>query len=240
MPEAVKTTYIAGCVETEQNINCTTGSQTADQRLRITRLPEHSFRLLYPEDNPFEINSDKIENAIVYSRTEQVLTHKFYAVFENTAENLIDTESTIQYGDIVFREGEESECVLIMWDPKGQVLEYPDLSPVAGVELTLLSQQGKKIKLPGLQNPLRTNSEGRFDFLVPDGKYKLKISVPEDFKIIDNPSISSLAYLPEKSFVYKKDMIIDTKEKKDYQLIILLQRKNFLDKIKELISSFIN
>ncbi len=237
LPEAVKTTYIAGCVETEQNINCTTGEEAADRKLRISKLPEHEFKLLSPETNPFEINSDKIENVIVYSRTESVLTHKFYAVFENTAENLIDTESTIQYGDIIFRQGEESECVLIMWDPQGQVLEYPSLSPVAEVELTLLSQRGEKIKLPGLRNPLRTDREGRFDFLVPDGKYKLEVKVPEGFKIVENPSITSLAYLPEKSFVYKKGMVIDTKERKDYQLIILLQKKNLWDKLKELISS---
>ena len=220
LPAKVQELYIVGCIETEDDILCTTGNDQEDRRLRLNKYPQHNFKLIQPESNPFKLGASEVE-AIVYSYTPDQLVHQFYAVFENDQASIEGEGRSPQLGTFPFSEGDQSECVIIRWDPRGRVLEKEGLKPVEGVKITLLDLKGKKVKQPGLQNPLFTDKNGGFDFMVQEGRYYIEIEVPEGYSLIGD----------------RRREVIAGKERKE--VIILVKReKNPKTWIFELLNSF--
>lgn len=73
-------------------------------------------------------------------------------------------------------------CAAIRWDPYGRVFDSVTLEPVANTQVTLLGLTGgayERVSLFGLPNPATTDVGGAFSFVVPDGIYRLAVSVPE-------------------------------------------------------------
>lgn len=232
--------YIVGCVETSSNYYCTTGDTTIDQRLRISKLEEHTFKILNPTSNPFTINSNEIKqenNVIVYSTSQNTYTHKFYAVFPNEIEGIEGEESSIQYGTLVFQSSAETVCVFIVWDPQGKVLEYPNLKPLSNIQLTLKNKNKQLVKKPFIKNPIKTDKDGKFDFQVEDGEYILEIKIPKGYKIETNPDRNRLNRLQKNYVIYTPNMIINTKEFRNKEIIVLLKKKNLFENIFELLKS---
>lgn len=84
---------------------------------------------------------------------------------------------------------EDTNCVIVRYDPFGRVFDAQTLEPVAGVQLSMLKPDGSLVTsadfpapTPGaapvtLFNPLpATTSTGAYNILLPNGQYKMSVS----------------------------------------------------------------
>lgn len=84
---------------------------------------------------------------------------------------------------------EDTNCVIVRYDPFGRVFDAQTLEPVAGVQLSMLKPDGSLVTSadfpapsPGaapvtLFNPLpATTTTGAYNILLPNGQYKMSVS----------------------------------------------------------------
>jgi len=238
--------YIVGCVTNNQTIYCTTGNSERDRYLGISKLDQHTFQLLHPQ-NPFKIgtNTNSVE-AYVRSTTRDFMTHTIYAVYRNPSLGNEFGQGGLQQGTTIFSSSDETKCVLIKWDPKGKVIDYYTKKPVNNVEIILLDEKGKKIIEPGLVNPKKTKEDGSFDFFISEDNnrlYKIKVNLPKDYRLIDNKEI--INKLPKefsdssKYIIYSENLILKLNDIKNKEVIIFIRsnKENFWRKI---LNFFIN
>ncbi len=102
--------------------------------------------------------------------------------FYSAAEAGVGNEGGQQQGTIDFETADKT-CVKIKWDPTGRVFDANTLEPIKGAIVTLeqLLSDGtySKLDLGGFTafiNPQITDSDGVFNFAVPNGSYRLVIS----------------------------------------------------------------
>jgi len=90
-------------------------------------------------------------------------------------------------------EGLDKSCASVYWDPYGRVFDSTTLEPITGAQVTLLMKRKDGSFTPMtsgdlvggyLVNPQTTDVDGVFNFVVPEGDYKLAVSHPNyDFPI---------------------------------------------------------
>jgi len=238
--------YIVGCVTNNQGIYCTTGNSEKDRYLGISKLDQHTFQILHPQQNPFKIptNTNQIET-YVRSTSRDFMTHTIYAVYRNPSSGVDVGQGGLQQGMPVFSLNAENKCILIKWDPKGKVIDYYTKKPVNNVEIILLNERGQKIIEPGLVNPQKTKEDGIFDFFISEDNrlYKIKVNLPKDYRLIDKKEIINKLPKefsdPSKYIIYSKNLILKLKDTKNKEVIIFIKsnKENFWRKI---LNFFIN
>ncbi len=151
-----------------------------------------------------------------------------------------------QQGTFTF-EGALARCASIAWDPYGIVFDSQSLEPVTGVKVSLLKKRnnGKFTLADGedtvsILNPITTAEDGQFELYVPDGIYKLDVSVPNfTFPNVAalNPNYAQIysdiyhgEEIIEKGETQHRDIPIDSKGKPYHSAIKLLGYSPMLDK----------
>jgi hypothetical protein len=110
----------------------------------------------------------------------------FVAAYKSNTEgsaNIVGSSGGLQQATLTWG----SPTCQSIYDPYGVVRDADTLQPVAGAKVTLLVKRNGVLKtvtaadisaLPDLfpfHNPLVTNAQGEYAFLVPDGTYYLRI-----------------------------------------------------------------
>ena len=150
------------------------------------------------------------ENPVIAtSKTNDTIRHVFYAVYKLESESQVGEGSGIQYATFNWGTA-EVKCISIRWDPYGRVFDSKSLEPISEVTVTLLDKNKKKVSIPGLTNPLKTNKAGFFSFYVPDGDYFLKPIPPLSHSFSSSPQLN-LNYTRAYSNLYAPDTIIRQK-----------------------------
>jgi len=230
--------FIVGCVTKNQSVYCTTGNELLDGSLHLNKLNQHTFQVIHPQ-NPFKIptNTNQIE-AYVRSTTQDFMTHTIYAVYQNQSSGSRVGQGGLQQGTTLFSAGAETKCVLIKWDPKGRVLDYYTKKSIPNIEVSLVTEEGKKVIEPGLVNPQKTDKNGRFDFYVSESGnnlYKIKITSSKKYKLVTNKE--ELDKIPDefkdssKYIVYKGNDKIKGNEKKEIIVFLKPTEDNLLLRI---------
>jgi hypothetical protein len=136
------------------------------------------------------VASDSKGNLGVYeweSRTQNQYERLFFAV-----NNLSDTrfargnDGSMKQGTWAY-ENTAQNCVIIAWDPSGYIIDKQSDKPISHATVTLLIENkdnsfvtATSKDIPGnFINPLTTDASGFYNFQVPEGKYKIKITHPD-------------------------------------------------------------
>lgn len=234
------------------NENCTTGNQTADNDLYgdwvdnqtlnkpatkladLTKIYEYSFQGLFDKginevNNPLLVNSTyEWQDYTPTSHNRKWLTFQWVdppppaplGGGPGQKQGTFDFESAISGKD----------CASIAWDPYGRVFDAGTLEPLVGAEVTLQIKKGDMFStmtrndlLGGsLINPQRVYSDGIFNFVVPDGDYKL-VSSPvfiTDLALI-NPN-----YIKAYSQIYAGEILMQRGEIQHRDIAIATQNTN--------------
>ncbi len=228
--------YIVSCLEVNSNLYCQSGSNNVDNLLGIRSYNGHDFKLLNPRSNPFSFSKNEIEpsdNVVVYSKSNQPLTHQFYAVYLATNRSEVGQGGLQQATD---REGIlSSECRFIRWDPIVLVLEYPNLRPIANVPVTLKRKDDLNLPQVLTNNSFVSDKNGLINFHAIDGKYQLDIEIPDGYQLIIKPNEKLSKNLIKDNILYNNEGEIIIPEDNDKKILILLEKVNpmlhFLKKI---------
>lgn len=188
-------TYILECVSTPKGQICTTGNADTHPELgwdsnlqELKNIADYSFQGIYKTDGtpieqletPIVSNAQGAIEAVEWqSVTSQATFHTFYALNfyepkivqdENTSSQKQGTFELIQ---------DTSDCASLRWDPYGIVFDSQTLEPIPGARVSLTEKKENgfvPINIPGVASVITTKEDGVFNFVVPDGVYKLSAS----------------------------------------------------------------
>lgn len=183
--------YLVACVNTGQNIKCTTGNQSFDEELSIAKDPNHTFLVATEEGvGAFkkQLSTSRLE-VVAMSYTPQGTDHRFFAVIPNPEELVEGQGSTVQYG--TFEGSQEIEkCAAVHWDPYGRIFDSLSLEPIANVSIALVDPSTKTLSLNTYSsNPQTTSVSGEFNFFVKTGYYILAPTPPSTHLFLKNPNL---------------------------------------------------
>lgn len=108
---------------------------------------------------------------------------KFSAYNRFNSINLDVGKGGDQQGTFTF-EGATKDCIEIAWDPYGRVFDTKTLEPISQATITLMKKNDLKIynpmtsdDVPGgyINNPQLVKENGQFNFVIPDGTYRLDV-----------------------------------------------------------------
>lgn len=182
-------TYVVVCIGTDNGQVCTSGNAATDNQVygkdNVSTLSPLGFKFegLFKADgttavaNPADWSGpyewgDSLDHGHM---------HTWFALnYWDPQKAATGGEGGQQQGTFDF-ETAQKDCVKINWDPYGRVFDAGTLEPVNGASVTLQVKKGDKFvtmtaaDLMGgnLINPQATLEDGQFNFVVPDGDYKL-------------------------------------------------------------------
>ena len=223
-PPAPTPIHIVGCVATSGGTKCTTGNNTLDAELELSKDSNHAF--IVQPDNPMTTSDyNGTIDKVVYSHTTDSTVHAFYAILLN--EPIIDerTGGTIQYKKINFKE-DITKCTAVRWDPYGRVFDSQSLEPIPNVKVTILDVNKNPVGLPGLINPDVSAINGAFNFLVEAGSYYLSPQPPKGYVFTNNPDLDP-GYIKAYFNLYRPaDLILEKEGQPEHRDIPLDPAEN--------------
>ncbi len=185
-------TYIIECVSTPQGLLCTTGNADTlaelgwDTNLAdLKKTVGYEFQGLFQTDgrevlqlqNPLVSDGQgKIPPLEWKSATSDSTFHTFYALNFYQPKNLNPQDSTSQKQSTFDLIQDTGDCTSLRWDPYGTVFDSQTLEPIPGAKVTLYEKKDTGFviaNIPGVSSTLTTKEDGGFNFVVPDGTYKL-------------------------------------------------------------------
>ena len=229
-------TYIFECLQTDAGYRCTSGNSAIDNEVIGTTYLNsmlnnygYSFIKLAAADGSTSVNQPLTTEAggelgpyEWESTTINNIGRIFFAVQNIAVSEALDAEGSLHQGTVVFEGKGGQKCLLIKYDPHGIVLDQITKQPIVNASVTLLqkNEQGNfepvtsKNLIGGIINPLLSDKNGAFYFMVPDGVYQVKVE-----KSGYHSNIS-----PE----------ITQKDKSEY-LEVILQRLSLIEKLTQFI-----
>lgn len=201
MPD--KDTYIVECVSTATGPVCTTGDATKDAEIFETSNTDalnaigYKFEGMFqsngrtPQSNPIMSNAaGDIPTVEWQSSTPRATVRKFLGLNFFTPD-FSSGDSGGQQQATFDISNSESDCVSVRWDPYGIVFDSQTLEPMPRARVELQKKDPEtgeytKYTDEGLVNPQTTEEDGVFNFVVPDGIYRLEVTknshlFPADF-----------------------------------------------------------
>lgn len=203
-------TYIIECVSTAQGQLCTTGNADTLPELgwdinleNLKKTVGYEFQGLFQTDgkaifqlqNPIVSNGQGMIDPIEWqSATNDSVYHTFYALNFYSSSDLKPEDSTSQKQGTFNLIPDTGDCTSLRWDPYGVVFDSQTLEPIPGVKVTLFEKKDTSFavaNIPGVSSIVNTKEDGAFNFVVPDGTYKLDashpgyLSLPTDLTIIN-------------------------------------------------------
>jgi len=194
--------YIVECFSVDGATMCTTGTPENDATVfSENRVAQLNSSVQYRYDGMYGVDGKTVVTNPVrstvsgeigpfewQSMTPGNLPRKFLAVNFFSGENAQPGSAGGQQQGTLEFEVAKADCVSFSWDPYGRVFDAKTLEPVKGATVQLMLQRASgeytvfnASELKGFgtfKNPQVTRSEGAFNFVVPDGTYKLAVSAP--------------------------------------------------------------
>ena len=191
-------TYIVECVGTSEGQVCTTGRADLDQKVfqgsnnleRLSALISYKFQGLFEAGNGKTVvvnpiqsdNSGNLSSGPVewQSQTKPAL-HKFLALNYITPSFQSGKDGGQQQATFDL-ENSSADCVSERYDPYGTVFDSQSLEPIPNATVTLLEKTDAGYvpvggtNTTGIDPVQRTEEDGMFSYVVPDGSYILKVS----------------------------------------------------------------
>ena len=204
--------YITTCVTTTDDTRCTSGNDAYDEALGYgknnytslkTKIPYFVFEVI--PDAKYQSSGNVDVDVKILAGPD--IQWSFFAVGQRTTKisNQGDA-AALEYGTIQF-EGEE-QCMTYRADPYGVVFDSQSLEPLPEVSLTLLDSNKNVFKLEGVPNPVTTEVDGLFNFVVPEGMYYLDPKAINKYGFEAQPYIHP-NYVRAYSNIYKPDEVIN-------------------------------
>ncbi|MCS7093450.1 MAG: carboxypeptidase-like regulatory domain-containing protein [Patescibacteria group bacterium] len=190
---------------------CTTGNSNLDIQIfnqdnlaELRRIHNYEFQGMSIANPTTSDNNGTVRDFTWKSYTPQEIGRRFLAVnFFTPAPTVVTNQSgdntqklgTFDFSNVVNR----SDCQIISWDPYGRVFDAKTLEPIAKARVTLErkdSQGNYRIVTPGgdifaIVNPQFTREDGFFNFVVPDGDYRLQVEAEGyEFPVIERDEIN--------------------------------------------------
>jgi len=192
-------TYIFECLQTDAGYRCTSGNSAVDNEVIGTNyldamLSEHgySFIKLTTADGSTSVGQPLTTGTAGElgpyeweSTTIKDMGRVFFAVQNIVNSDSINApEGALHQGTIAFEGKGGQKCLLIKYDPHGMVIDQITKQLITDASVTLFqkNKQGNfeivngKDLIGGIMNPVKTDKNGSFAFMVPDGEYKVEIS----------------------------------------------------------------
>lgn len=187
-------TYVFECLT---NADCTSGKSALDQQVfqkdslsAMQAAYGYKFEGTTLASNPIKSDANgEIASFTWQSSTPSSHARRWLALnyVEPTTDLGAGAENTQQVGTFSFTEASNaSDCVSLSWDPYGRIFDSSTLDPVSGASVTLLLKRANSSFTPmtpadllggNIINPQTTKEDGGFSFVVPDGTYKLAVSL---------------------------------------------------------------
>ena len=248
-----KETYIVEVIAAPNTQNYTTGSDELDKKLfGVSHLPSlrskfgYGFEGLFKSDGTTLLSQPLMSNGVGefavgkrlewQSHTHFSTNHKFFAVNLFTDKEISGIDKTQNQATFSFAAASKN-CASIRWDPYGVVFDARTLEPVPNVSVILKRKEGdvfKKLVMIGVDNPYVTREDGTFNFVVPDGIYKLLPSL-SDYVFPAPPSAINSNWKYIYSDLYFGDDIIQAGKIQHRDIPILpLVDKSYAPKVMEL------
>jgi len=173
--------------------SCTTGSSTKDveaiggDNLSILSSKyAYKFEGMNPATNPVTPGGDGSIGKIIWQDSTKDSQNRIWMALQqyDPIAKAAGVAGGLQNSDFSF-ETASKKCVMLSWDPFGRVFDSQTLEPILGATVTLY--YNKNYGTGGIQsftlyssgtvpNPITTKADGVFNFVVPDGEYKLELS----------------------------------------------------------------
>src|SRR3989338_8339317 len=204
--------YISTCITTADDTRCTTGNNTYDEVIGYGKNNYTSLQAKIPyfffEVIPYaKYQSTGNVNVDAKILAEPSLQWSFFAIGQRTTKVSNPGDSNaLEYGTFEF-EGEE-QCMTYRADPYGVVFDSQSLEPLPDVTVTLLGDSKNVYKLEGVPNPVQTEVDGLFNFVVPAGMYYLTPQTIKKYGFEMQPYIHP-NYVRAYSNIYKPDEVIN-------------------------------
>lgn len=204
-------TYILECVSSPKGLLCTTGNADAHTQLgwesnlaELKSNVDYSFEGIYKADgtqinqlnNPLVSNTQGTIDAVEWkSSTGNATYHTFYALNFYEPKVIQGEETSSQQQSTFELIQDTSDCVSLRWDPYGIVFDSQTLEPIPRVRISLSEKKDTGFihaNIPGVSNSITTKEDGVFNFVVPDGVYKLNathpsyLPLPTDLTTVNN------------------------------------------------------
>lgn len=231
-------TYIFECLQTDVGYRCTSGNNTTDSAvIGATYLDSmltdygYSFVKLTAADGNTSVGQPLTTGAggelgpyEWESTTVNNIGRIFFAVQEIAQSEALDATGALHQGTVTFEGKGGQKCLLIKYDPHGVVLDQISKQPITAASVTLLQKTGQgnfepvtsKNLIGGIVNPLLSDKNGSFAFMVPNGVYQIKV---------------------ERSGYHSYLSPIITQKGKSEYIEINLQKLSLIEKLTQFISS---
>lgn len=205
-------TYIVECVSTPEGQVCTTGKpaqdavifQGSDNLTKLANLVKYQFQGFFltdgktSTDNPTMSDNEgglQIKTAEWQSQSKMTL-HKFLAM-NYISPSFQSGKDGGQQQATFDLENSSADCVSERYDPYGTIFDSQSLEPIPNANVTLLEKTDAGYVPVGGSNTIgidpiqRTEEDGMFSYVVPDGSYLLKVSrglytFPASFENLSN------------------------------------------------------
>ncbi len=202
-PLGGKPTYIFECLQIGTTHKCTTGNETLDRAALGTSNYQalhaapygYNFGGMYyangtstaPNPIPAADNNNGDFGVREWeSHTTQNINRLFLAMNQLELNGTGGDVGAQQQATLAFLQGGSKKCVQIKWDPSGQVVNKWTLKSVPEAQVYLFkkttdgeySMVSNSDVMGDIQNPTYTDQQGNYNFLVPDGIYKIEVKVP--------------------------------------------------------------
>lgn len=195
-----KETHVIECLETETGPKCTTGESShdvavfgSDANLNLLQKKPEEGGIGYKFEGFFGSAEGKINNPVNSNAAGELppvewksfnpppeRARKFLALNYFTETAVTGAEGGQQQATFKFDEAYKN-CVSIRWDPYGRVFDSQSLEPMAEAKVSLLKKEGTNFvvfvdQLTGVRyENIDTKIDGTFNFVVPDGIYRLEV-----------------------------------------------------------------
>ncbi len=176
---------------------CTTGNAKLDEKIfgigndnanKLAQKYGYSSKIFYTDGTPTvaEITDENKQDVYEWETTirpdaQKRISSVYLALYEDDASGvpLAGDRKTQKLAKLGFGEG----CRLVI-DPYGKTFDSYTLEPLAGVAVTLLKQREGDQFTPvqsnevvgTWHNPQRTSGNGKYNFVVPQGNYRMQVS----------------------------------------------------------------
>lgn len=208
--------YVVGCTEIGGGVTeCTTGQADYNNLLKVPNPPTPANTLTVTgEGGPKKRTTSGALSFTVQNPQHYIhVPTRFFAVSEAKPVNAnVAGDAGAQQQAVLDFENlfNDKNCTSLTWDPEGRAFDAKSLEPIPNVNITILDKENKFFSHFAVQNPLRTDYAGEYNFYAPEGDYYLSVSLPQNYTLATSVTEIQANYSKAYYNIYNpKDLIVE-------------------------------